>query len=106
VTSKAVHAVDVASGKEWYVAPGNTLEVIPRGQFAGCLLVAQHRYRQDQSGSYDWIWILAPDGREVGRVADDSDNADTQLADWKRANIPPDTRNELHVQANPHCIDR
>ena len=45
VTSDAVHAVDVVTGREWFVAAGNSLEVIPRGALAGCLLVTQHRYR-------------------------------------------------------------
>lgn len=106
VTSKAVHEVDVETGRERYVTAGNTLEVIPRGEFAGCLLVAQHRYRQGENGSYDWIWVLGPDGSEVARAADDSDDSARQLADWTRANIPPNGRGAVHAQPNPHCIDR
>jgi hypothetical protein len=106
VTSKAVHVVDVRSGREWYVTPGNTLEVIPRGVFAGCLLVAQHRYRAGQGGSFDWIWVLGADGTELARAADDSDDAEKQLADWKRANVPPETVNSSDVARNSHCIDQ
>ena len=70
-TSGAVHALDVASGREHFVAPGNSLEVVPRGQYAGHLIVSQHRYFVG-GGSYDWLWLLAPDGREVGPLGDDT----------------------------------
>jgi hypothetical protein len=92
VTSKAVHAVDVASGREWYIAPGNTLEVIPRGEFAGCLLVAQHRYSAESGGSYDWVWVLTPNGRQLMKASDDSEDAERQLAEWKRVNVPSDAK--------------
>jgi dipeptidyl aminopeptidase/acylaminoacyl peptidase len=53
VTSAAVHAVEVDSGSERFIAPGNSLEVVPSGEFAGHLIVSQHRYF-DAGGSYDW----------------------------------------------------
>jgi hypothetical protein len=68
-TSTAVHAVDVASGQERFVAPGNSLNVLYRGKYAGHLLVSQHRYFLG-SGSYDWFWLIAPDGKEVGPVGE------------------------------------
>lgn len=68
-TSGAVHAVDVASGSERFIAPGNSLDVVPSGEYAGHLLVSQHRYFL-AGGSYDWIWLLTPDGAEVGPVGE------------------------------------
>jgi dipeptidyl aminopeptidase/acylaminoacyl peptidase len=70
VTSSAIHAVDVATGRERFVAPGNTLEVVPSGSYAGHLLVEQHRYFI-AGGSYDWIWLLTPEGEVVGPVGED-----------------------------------
>lgn len=88
VTSDAVHAVDVATGREWFVAPGNSLAIVPRGPLAGCLLVSQHRYRPNEGGSYDWTWLLGTDGRELALAASDSDGADQRLAAWLIGRIP------------------
>jgi hypothetical protein len=88
VTSDAVHAVDVATGRERFVAPGNSLDVISRGPLAGCLIVGQHRYRPNEGGSFDWSWILDADGREVALAATDSDDADRRLAIWRNGGIP------------------
>jgi dipeptidyl aminopeptidase/acylaminoacyl peptidase len=88
VTSDAVHAVEVATGREWFVAPGNSLAIIPRGPLAGCLLVSQHRYRPNQGGSYDWTWLLGSNGQELALAASDSDGADRRLATWLDGGIP------------------
>jgi hypothetical protein len=87
-TSDAVHAVDIATGREWFVAPGNSLAIIPRGPLAGCLLVGQHRYRPNEGGSYDWTWLLASNGQEIALAASDSAGADRRLAQWMNGNIP------------------
>jgi hypothetical protein len=67
--SGAVHAVEVATGREWFIMPGNSLEVVARGEYAGHLLVSQHRYFM-VAGSYDWLWLFTPDGKEVGPLGD------------------------------------
>ena len=69
VTSGAVHAVEPGTGRVRYVCPGNSLEVVPRGEYAGHLVVSQHRYFVSD-GSYDWYWLLTPDGREVGPLGE------------------------------------
>ncbi|QSQ26760.1 PD40 domain-containing protein [Pyxidicoccus parkwayensis] len=69
-TSGAVHKVDVATGKEQFVTPGNSLEVILRGEHQGKLIVQQHKYFLG-GGSYDWFWLLEPDGKQVGPIGDD-----------------------------------
>jgi len=71
VTSGAVHVVDLATGAERYVCPGNSLEVVPRGEYAGHLVVSQHRYFVGGSGSYDWLWLVTPDGRDVGPIGEE-----------------------------------
>jgi Tol biopolymer transport system component len=87
VTSAAVHAVDIKTGRTRYIAPGNGLEVIPRGNYAGCLLVPQLRHLI-ADGSYDWVWLLRADGKEIGPVVDDGDDAESRLAKWRKENIP------------------
>jgi hypothetical protein len=69
-TSGAVHAVDVSTGAERFLAPGNSLEVVPSGDYAGFLLVSQHRYFL-AGGSYDWYWLVSPEGREIDPVGED-----------------------------------
>jgi hypothetical protein len=72
-TSGAVHVVDTTNGKERYVFPGNDLKIVKSGEYKDCLLVQQHRYFVG-SGSYDWYWLLRPDGKEVGPVGEDTSN--------------------------------
>jgi hypothetical protein len=68
-TSSAVHAVEVATGRERYVTPGNSLAVVPRGRYRGYLIVQQHRYFLG-GGSYDWTWLLTPGGHDVGPIGE------------------------------------
>ena len=72
VTSGAVHAVDVATGRVRYVCPGNSLRVVPRGEYAGHLMVEQHRYFVG-GGSYDWVWLVTPAGRDVGPIGESTE---------------------------------
>ena len=72
-TSGAVHVVDTTNGKEHYLFPGNDLRIVKSGEYKDCLLVQQHRYFVG-SGSYDWYWLLRPDGKEVGPVGEDTSN--------------------------------
>lgn len=70
-TSGAVHVVDTTNRKERYLFPGNDLKVVPSGEYKDCLLVQQHRYFVG-GGTYDWFWLLRPDGKEVGPVGEDT----------------------------------
>lgn len=105
VTSDAVHVVDVASGRESFVAPGNALEVILRGPFAGCLLVAQHRYRENGGGSSDSAWIIDPHGRTIA-LADASSDAQIQLTIWRDGRVPDAALQASHTAASSgRCAD-
>jgi WD40-like Beta Propeller Repeat len=73
VTSGAVHVVDTTNRKERYLFAGNDLKLVTAGEFKDCLLVQQHRYFIG-GGSYDWFWVLKPDGKEVGPVGEDTEN--------------------------------
>jgi hypothetical protein len=72
-TSGAVHAVDTTNRKLRFVMAGSGVEVVPSGEYKDCLLVEQHRYFIG-GGSYDWIWLFRPDGKEVGPVGESSEN--------------------------------
>ena len=75
-TSGALHVVDTTNSKERFVCPALDFEVVPSGEYRDCLLVAQHRYFIG-GGSYDWFWLLLPDGKEVGPVGEDTENFKT-----------------------------
>ena len=72
-TSGALHVVDTTNGKEHFVCPAAEFEVVQSGEYRDDLLVQQHRYFIG-GGSYDWFWLLKPDGKEVGPVGEDTDN--------------------------------
>lgn len=82
-TSGAVHAVDTTNCKQRFVMAGSGLEVVPSGEYKDCLLVGQHRYFIG-GGSYDWIWLFRPDGKEIGPVGESAENfKDTYCPEMK-----------------------
>jgi dipeptidyl aminopeptidase/acylaminoacyl peptidase len=72
-TSGALHVVDTTNGKEHFVCPALEFEIVGSGEYRDCLLVAQHRYFIG-GGTYDWFWLLRPDGKEIGPVGEDTEN--------------------------------
>jgi len=68
-TEAATHVLDIESGKTRFVAPGTLMEVVQKGEYAGHIIANQHRYFLG-CGSYDWDWLLTPDGERVGPVGD------------------------------------
>jgi hypothetical protein len=64
-TPGALHVVDTTNTKEHFVCPALEFEVVPSGEYRDCLLVAQHRYFIG-GGSYNWFWLLRPDGKKEG----------------------------------------
>ena len=79
-TSGAVHVVDTTNRKERFLFAGNNVKVVPSGEYKGCLLVQQHRYFVG-GGSYDWFWLLRPDGKEVGPVGEDTSTFEATYRD-------------------------
>lgn len=72
VTSGAVHALDLATGRVRFVCDGNSLEVVPRGEYAGHLMVQKHLYFVG-GGSYDWYWLVKPTGEDVGPLGESTE---------------------------------
>jgi len=69
----AVYVVDTTNRKVRYLFPGNDVKVVPPGEFKDCLLVLQHRYFIG-GGSFDWYWLIRPDGKEIGPVGETTEN--------------------------------
>ena len=67
VTSGAVHSVNIDGSGEKFITGGNTLEVIDRGRYKGYLIIRQHKYFF-AGGSYDWLWLVSPEGKQVGAL--------------------------------------
>jgi hypothetical protein len=72
-TSGALHVVDTTNGKEHFVCPALDFELVGSGEYRDCLLVGQHRYFIG-GGTYDWFWLIRPDGKEIGPVGEDTEN--------------------------------
>ena len=66
-TSGAVHVVDLETKTEKFVTAGNALEVVRAGEYKDHFLVTKHKYFVG-GGSYDWFWVVDPEGKEVGPV--------------------------------------
>ena len=48
-------------------------KVVPSGEYAGCLLVTQHRYFIG-GGSYDWYYLVRSNGKRLGAVGEAIDH--------------------------------
>jgi hypothetical protein len=72
VASTAIYELNLSTNQTRLVCLGAIKDVVRRGAYAGHLIVFQHRYFVG-GGSYDWAWMIAPDGHEVGPIGDPSD---------------------------------
>lgn len=85
VTSDAVHAVDLASGRQRYVIDGNSVGVLLNGPYRGWLVVSRHRY-WPKGGSYDPYFVVRPDAKKAFMVPrTDRDDSEAALAAWLKA---------------------
>jgi hypothetical protein len=71
--SDAVHVVRIDSGQESVVCIGELHDVIPRGRYAGDLVLGQHRYLGQRPGSYDATGLFTPDCQQIMELAVDSE---------------------------------
>ena len=69
----AVYVVDTTNRKVQYLFPGSDVKVVPASEYKDHLLVLQHRYFIG-GGSYDWYWLVRPDGKEIGPVGEETEN--------------------------------
>jgi hypothetical protein len=71
-TSGAVHVYDFGSGREHFVTDGDNLAVLAQCMSPGyrdTLVVTKHKYFA-MGGSYDWYWLVAPNGKELGPLGE------------------------------------
>jgi hypothetical protein len=81
-TSGAIHALDLATGKERLFLPGNGLIVLARcrdKRYRDNIITGQHRYFVF-SGSYDWAFLFTPEGKEIGPLGDGDFSSDLKDA--------------------------
>jgi hypothetical protein len=94
VTSDALHAVEVVTGRERFICGANTFELLTVGRYRGDLMVGQHRY--GTSGSFDGTWIVSPHGKILRQVTTDgAPDADARIAATRAGKLPetrPPTR--------------
>ncbi len=64
-TSGALHGVDIDHALQHYIMPANEFKIVSKGENKGYLIVNQHRYFIG-GGSYDWYWLMSPEGNEEG----------------------------------------
>lgn len=90
-TSHALHVYDLTTDREHFVRPAADFVVIPRGRFAGCLLVSDHTWNPRTNSYYYPRRVVTPDsGVEIAWVDDrgDDDPKDPAFVTWWRKNVP------------------
>jgi len=68
--SDAVHAVNIDGSGEHYLIPGDSIDIIQKGDSKGDLVVSQYRYFVE-GGSFIWFWLYTPSGKEEGPIGED-----------------------------------
>lgn len=70
-TSDAIHVVDLKTGKEKFLCPGNGLKVIKFGKFKGDFITTMHKYYGPPNyGSYDHNFVVDENGKELLDLGD------------------------------------
>lgn len=73
-TSGAIHVYDFHAGKEHFVVDGDDVQVLAKcaePDFRDKLVVTQHKYFVF-GGSYDWPWLISPQGKTLGLIGGDN----------------------------------
>lgn len=68
-TSGAIHLINIKTKRTKFVSPGNSLQLVRSGKYVGHLIILKHKYFAG-TGSYDFYWIVSPQGREVLPIGD------------------------------------
>lgn len=73
-TSGALHGININGTSQHFITPANSLEVITKGTYKGYFIVNEHRYFIPPGGSYDWYWLVSPDGKDEGPLGEEITN--------------------------------
>ena len=60
-----MHRVEIDNALQRYMMPANEFKIVSKGENKSYLIVNQHRYFIG-GGSYDWYWLISPEGHEEG----------------------------------------
>lgn len=86
-TSGDIVQVRISDGRRREVTSGNSLAVIRNGPWRGFLLIRKHKYyTAPKFGSYDSMWVIRPDGKEMFVVPGSQDGRDATVETWLRSN--------------------
>lgn len=77
VVTGCMYHFDLRSGVRTDIGAGSFLHVIREGPLRGNLLVVRHKYFLC-GGSYDWWWVVKPDGSEVGAVGEAKEGSENE----------------------------
>ena len=61
------------------VSDGSMFKVIRDGRYRGNLVMLKHKYFLC-GGSWDWLYVVTPNGVEVGPIGTDADDLDSALS--------------------------
>lgn len=78
VTSNAVHVVDLTTHEQYFVTDGNSLELVPTGNYKGYLIVSKHKYHQG-GGSYEDFWLVSPKGKAIKSLGEEQERVNAFL---------------------------
>ena len=71
-TSAALYSVNISDSSTRFVTDGNSLEIVRSGNWADHIITQKHKYFVG-GGSYDWYWLVSPDGETVGPLGENTD---------------------------------
>jgi hypothetical protein len=77
-TSGALHVYDFRAGKEHFVIDSNGTQVLAtckEPDYRDRLIVVRHEYFVF-GGSYDWPWLISPEGKNLGLVGGENVDGD------------------------------
>lgn len=87
-TSSAIHQVNLTAATHRFVTDGEKLGLVPRGEYAGYLLVQKHKYHgPPKFGSYNPVYLVRPDGKWSRLIpGSDKDEGETSVDLWLKRN--------------------
>jgi hypothetical protein len=74
VVEGGIYRVNRVTHQLHLITRGNSLEVIPVGKYKNYLIVQRHKYFL-AGGSYDWYWLINPQGKEIDPIGEEDNVA-------------------------------
>ena len=87
-TDSAIHRIEIATGREQFVAAGNLISVVRTGPYRGDLLLERHTYNPAKRDFNYPIYMAEPNGKIVLRIPETGASAaqnQQRLAGWLKA---------------------